>query len=164
MGEEIEVQVLEINPDKIQKLLKQLGAKKIFDGKLHSIYYSAPQGEHLRLRNFVTHATLTYKEPISKEDAKVRLEHETKVEFKEMKHILDKLGFEIIKEIKKHRISYELKEFRYDIDTTEDIPPMMEIEAPTEEKLKDAIELVGLTMKDVVAMTGQQVVDHYKKR
>ena len=53
---EIEIKILDINPEKIRKKLLELGAEKVFDGEVHVISFDLPDerlnkaGQHLRVR------------------------------------------------------------------------------------------------------------------
>jgi len=73
---EIEVKVLEINRLEVEKRLSVLGANKVFDGKIHALYYDLPDrrlrtdGLTLRLRMEGAKAVLTLKTDIANAAAK----------------------------------------------------------------------------------------------
>ncbi len=166
--EEIEVKILEVEPAKIVERLKELGAKKIFDGEIVASYLDfadrsmANQEKMLRLRKKDKAVELTFKTEISKEEAKVMKELEVYVDdFTTMKKIFESIGLQEYAQARKHRTSFELNGVRFEIDKFPNVPPFLEIEAPTLEKLKAAVIDVGYSMEDTKAWSGGDVLKHY---
>ena len=83
---EIEVKILEIDVEEIEKKLKKMEAEKVFEGEVVSIYFDFPdkllerEGKILRLRQKGDKVILTYKELISKDEAKIMDEYELTID------------------------------------------------------------------------------------
>jgi len=170
--EEIEVKILDIDKNKVIKRLEELGARKTFEGDVHASYFDFPDkrldknDSFLRLRKKGDIVELTFKKLISREKAKIMQEDEVVVnDFENMIKILKDLGLvELRNEAKKHRVSYELEKVHFEIDSPDDIPAYLEIEAPDLEKLENAVEKVGFSMKDAKPWSGKHVREYYQKK
>ena len=68
------------------------------------------------------------------------------------------------KEYTKQRISFILDDAKLELDTLEDIPTYLEIEAPTIEKVRGCVEKLGFKMTDTVSWTSKEVVEHYNSK
>jgi predicted adenylyl cyclase CyaB len=97
---EIEAKILNIDPRKIINILTQIGAVRIFDGEIYTLFYDTPAGaiskrkDLLRLRRIGNEVILTYKRYVSNKNVKMREEYETEVgNLEEMDLILRSLGF-----------------------------------------------------------------------
>ena len=165
--EEIEIKIIDINPSEIIKKLEQLGAHKVFDGQMNSIYYDY-QGEFkkkkktLRLRQKGDDCILTFK--IKKDDTQARVneELETKVQdFKITREIFRGLGFQEVSVGMRRRISYKVKKSLVEIDFYPDIPPSLEVESPSKEELQQIVELLGYTMEQTKRWSGKKLMEHY---
>src|SRR5699024_3366585 len=116
-------------------------------------------GSYLRIRETENLDTgeiktiFTMKENISKEGIRENIEANTFISNKKtLIYILNRLGYEVVEEGYKERISYVYEDIRFDIDTwdEETYPyPYMEIEVKNEEDLKGAIELLKIDEKQV---------------
>jgi len=169
--EEIEVKVIEIDKDLMIKKLIALGAKKVFEGNIDAISYDSDdnfltsQDSFVRLRRKGDKVELTYKKKISQEGAKVMEEIETEVSnFDTMHKILLELRLLPASDYKKKRTSYQIGSTLFEIDEYEDIPPYMEIEAPSLEIINEFIEKLNIDKDKVKNWTGKQVMDHYGKK
>lgn len=167
---EIEVKILEINEKEIVDQLLLLGARKTFSGDVKAIYFDYPNkqlsnsSQLLRLRKRGDVAELTHKKKISKDEAKICEEHEVIVaDFNQMKEVLLALGFREFKQAEKKRISYELGEVHFEIDTYPDIPTFLEIEAPSVEELYNMMEKLGIQKEEAKPWGGKDLMQHYGK-
>lgn len=165
---EIEVQILEIDKDKIISKLRKLGAKNVFDGEIIGVKFNLPKVLEKKislfgLRKKGEETFIVMKGVGQSSKAKVREETETKVEdYKKMKKIIETLGFKSSEESRKHRISYILNGITFDINIHKEFPTYLEIEAPNMIKLKDAVKLMGYSMRDTKAWTLRNFKEHYK--
>lgn len=170
--EEIEVKILDIDKNKVIKKLEELGAKKIFEGNVHASYFDFhderldKDDSFLRLRKKGNLVELTFKKVISREKAKIMQEDEVVVNnFENMTKILKDLGLiELRIDAKKYRISYDLDNVHFEIDSPDDIPTYLEVEAPDLEKLKIAVEKMGFSMNDAKPWSGKHVREYYQKK
>lgn len=167
---EIEVKILEVDKEEVIKKLKELGAKKVFDGKIKTSYFDSDDewlkrdGKVLRLREKGRELKLTIKKGISKEEAKIMEEFEVGLdEFEPIKNILNGLGLKEIQKIVKHRASYVLGDMHFEFDTHTGIPTFLEIEGPSLEKVKDYVEILGYSMEDTKPWSVWDVLEYYEK-
>ncbi|MDP3800167.1 MAG: class IV adenylate cyclase [bacterium] len=144
MQTEIEAKFLDINPASIREKLKNIGAKliyperlmtrKVFDFSDHKL---EKDGAWIRVRNEGDKITLSYKRLID------RSLHGTKEitvivdSFDQTCNFLLALGFvqDSFQETKREK--WELEDCEITIDTWPWIPTFIELEAPTEEKIKN---------------------------
>jgi adenylate cyclase class 2 len=168
--EEIEVKILEINIEKVKAELKELGAKKVFDGQVLSVYFDFPdkslekEGKILRLRQKEGKVILTYKELISQEKAKIMDEYELAVDdFETMKKIFEGLGLSPLYEFNKHRTTYQLNQTHFEIDKYPDIPAFLEIEAPDLETINKFVSQFGFSREEAKSYSIKEVLEYYGK-
>ncbi|MDO8657046.1 MAG: class IV adenylate cyclase [Nanoarchaeota archaeon] len=168
--EEIEIKIIDINPTEIIKKLEKLGAKKVFDGEMNSIYFDY-QGEFkkkkktLRLRQKGDDCILTFKIKKDDADAKVHEELETSVSnFETAREIFKGLGFQEILVGMRRRISYKIKNSLVEIDFYPGIPPSLEVESPRKEELQQIVELLGYTMEQTKRWSGKKLMEYYEKK
>ena len=120
---EIEVKILEVNRRFVEKSLFELGAKKIFDAEVLTLFFDFEDGriinqkDVLRLRKNQEEIEITYKKVHTTQNAKTAEEFSVQVSSMEiMRKILEKLGLNVIDKMQKHRISYALNDARFDFD------------------------------------------------
>ncbi len=167
---EIEIKILEIDVTSIRQKLKKLGAKKTFDGKMHTIVFDTPdeqlkkKGLFLRLRQEGNDVHLCFKgQKDSSKKFKVREEIELTVSsMKDMIIVLEKLGFVKKFEYAKHREQHKLAKTSFDIDTYDKIPTFLEIEAPTEKEVENAVKALGYSMKQTTNVSAGELFQKYK--
>jgi len=166
MPKEMEVKVLNIDKEKLEKRLRQVGAKlvkkefqinTIFDTKNRKI--KQVQEGYLRIReskdllNGNTSYIFTLKKNISKDGLRENVEIETEVkDAKALTSILESLDLSIIHKGEKERITYLYDAIRFDIDTwdKDTYPtPYLEIEVEEREDLEKAINILDLNRNDV---------------
>jgi len=172
---EIEAKILEINRQEIEAKLKELGAEKIFDGQVDTIFYDAPDrsirdnDKTFRLRKIGDDKiVITFKSPLDQSSGvKIKQEDEVEVsDFEVTERIIDSLGFKPWIKMGKHRTSYQLDNVHIEIDKHNDqfssIPEFMEIEALDEETVYKYAKMFGFSKKDCKAWTILDLADHYK--
>jgi predicted adenylyl cyclase CyaB len=171
---EVEVKILEIDRQSIEEKLLSLGAKKVFDAEVHSLYYDndskvirKAKGA-LRLRRKGKESVLTFKH--HKEDgiAKVRFEEEVEVsDFDTMRSILNAIGFSSWLEMRKHRTTYECDGVYFELDRYADkyefIPEFLEIEGPDISSIFKYVKLLGFSEHDCRPWDSMQVIEHYSR-
>lgn len=165
---EIEVKILEIDVEKVKAKLKELGAEKVFDGQVLSVYFDFPdkhlekEGKILRLRQKESKVILTYKELISREKAKIMDEYELEVDgFETMKKIFEGIALFPLYEFNKHRTTYKLNQTHFEIDEYPDIPAFLEIEAPDLETINKFISEFGFSREEAKSYSIKDVLEYY---
>ena len=166
---EIEVKILEIDKNTIINRLLELGAKRVFDGPMNSVYLDfknelKSNGKMLRIRQKGDKCIITLK--IRKKDSEVKIndEYETEVkDFEETRQIFKNLGYKEFATDFRKRISYKIKNSLVEIDLYEHIPPFLEVEAPNKDELKDIVKLLGFSFNQTKTWTGKQVLDFYSE-
>ena len=171
---EIEVKILEINREDIEKKLLSVGAKKIFEGEMHALYFDAgdkairKNRNTLRLRKEGSRSVLAFKKYVRNEKVKIREENEVEIsDFNAMQTILGSLGFSVWLEMRKYRITYEFRGAHFDIDKYHGeygyIPEFMEIEADDIAKIYEYAEILGFGKQDCKPWDAVQLAEHYNK-
>jgi predicted adenylyl cyclase CyaB len=172
---EIEVKVLEINRADVEARLSALGAKMVFVGNIHALYYDFPDqrlkrsGLTLRLRMEGRKAVLTLKTDISNAAAKEREELQTEInDFAVMQQILETMGFSAWLVMKKHRTSYELPDAHVEIDRYQDdfsyIPEFLEIEGKDTHAVYRVAEALGFRTHDCKPWDAVELAAYYRDR
>jgi adenylate cyclase class 2 len=167
---EIEVKILEINVVEVEKKLKGMGAERVFEGEVISIYFDfsdkclEKESKILRLRQKGNEVILTYKELISQDKTKIMDEYELVVDdFEIMKGIFERIGLFPLYEFKKHRTTYKLNETSFEIDKYPDIPAFLEIEAPNLNTIDELISELGFSKEKVNSYSIRDVLEYYDK-
>jgi len=172
---EIEVKILEVNKEKVEETLARLGALKIFDGNIQTLFFDFPDGriveakDVLRLRKEQEKAELTYKKVHVTQTAKNAEEYSVEVSnIETTQKILEYLGLVATEKMLKHRISYEVDNVRFDIDRYLDnykfIPEFMEIEAENVDAIYKYAELLGFKPKDCLPWSTEELIRYYKEK
>lgn len=169
MPEEIEAKVLEVDRDAVEAELQEIGAEQLFDGEVRSLFFDYPDGRIeedgiLRIRERGEDAFITLKKDVSRETVKRMEEIEFQVEdMEEAREFLLTLGLEQLYDSRKQRTVWEKGDVLYVIDRYPDIPPLLEIEAPSEDVLEQAFQELGYGMEDTVSWDAEQVMVYYSK-
>lgn len=172
---EIEIKILEINRAQVEHKLQDIGARMIFDGEIHAIYYDLPDNslnkndKTLRLRKEGQDTALTVKIHVPNDKAKERIEHETRAsDFETMRTILESIGFIPWLEMKKHRTSYELNGLHFELDHYQDeysyIPEFLEIEGTDTETLYKYAETLGFSRQDCRSWDAVELASFYEEK
>jgi adenylate cyclase class 2 len=173
--EEIEAKILEINKQKVQTALLEMGARKTFDGEMEAYFYDFRDGSIikaknvLRLRREGDKVVLTYKYVAGTQEAKIAQEYSVDVsDLAVMQKILEALGFILIETMQKHRTSYELEGTHFDIDHYQGryghIPEFMEIEAESTALIHKYAEALGFKPEECLPWSTVQLIEYYSKR
>ena len=167
---EIEVKILEINVEEIEKKIKKMEAEKVFEGQVVSVYFDfsdkllEKEGKILRLRQKGGKVILTYKELISQDEAKIMDEYELTVsDFESMKRIFEGIGLLTLYEFNKHRITYKLNQTHFEIDKYPAIPAFLEIEAPDLDTINEIVSELGFSKEEVNSYSIRDVLKYYDK-
>jgi predicted adenylyl cyclase CyaB len=172
---EVEVKILEVTRKNIEETLAGLGAKKVFDGDIKTLFFDFEDGkiikakDVLRLRKEEDKIELTYKKVRVDKTAKNAEEYSVEVSDLEMaEKILQNLGLGIIDDMLKHRISYKLDAARFDMDhylgKYDFIPEFLEIEAENVEAIHHYAGLLGFKPKDCLPWSTKELIEHYSKK
>ena len=156
---EIEVKVLEINRAECEKTLLKLGAKKIFDDEVLTIFFDFTDGrifkrkDVLRLRQEGQKAELTYKKVTFSATSKTADEYSVEVsDINIAQKILENIGLFMVESMHKHRISYNLEEVRF------------EIEARNPESIYKYAQLLGIKNEDCLPWSTKDLIDKYLQK
>ena len=169
---ELEVKILEVNRIKIEETLTVLGAKKVFDGDIQTMFFDFKDGaiskakNVLRLRKERDKTELTYKKVHVTQTAKLAEEYSVEVSNLEaMKKILENIGLSITESMQKHRVSYTLDHARFDIDRYAGnygyIPEFLEIEAENIDLIHKYAALLGFKAKDCLPWSTNELIQYY---
>lgn len=153
MAQEIETKVLDIDVTKISELLFKLGAIKIQDTRFVVDWYrlkGVGEGQDpwfLRIRSRSDGSSeVTWK---AKSDILGVARQHKEINFaisqpESLGNLFEEIGLECYAHQEKDRISWNYKEWRFDIDKYPSMPPFIEIEGKSEEHVKEGIKLLGL--------------------
>lgn len=172
---ELEVKILEINREEVQRTLISLGARKILDSEIRTLFFDFKDSriqnmkDVLRLRKENGKTDLTYKKVSLGEFAKQAEEYSVEVSSIEAaQQVLEHLGLFKTEDMAKHRISYRLNSARFDIDrflgTYDFIPEFLEIEAESLKIIHRNAELLGFRAKDCLPWSTEELIQHYNKK
>lgn len=180
--EEIEVKFLDIDPVGIQERLRSIGATKVGEYFQRWRVFDYPdwrldkKGAWLRLRDEGDgRVTLTFKQRLGimsrdgvandagMEEIEVRVD-----DFEKIAIMFSKIGFVEKHYAEKKRIRWEKDFVEFDIDTYPKLEAYLEIEAPSWEKIDDAISWLGLnpdekkifSANQAYALKGIKVADY----
>jgi adenylate cyclase class 2 len=167
---EIEAKFLEIDPKEIENKLKDLGAQKIFD-KVFKEWIFQAAGERqkeweetfkrIRIRDQEDKVYLTLKE-----NKKFGFSDTVEIEFEvssaqKAKEFLEAADISEIRHQEKRRVHYKLNDVDVEIDYWPQIPPLLEIEASTEDKVRTTAKKLGLDFRKAVFVDARQVYKRY---
>ena len=171
---ELEVKILYINIEDVRRKMKEVHAPLVKNEIQQNLIYDFPDGRLLdekgyaRIRVVVDVESkketvfMTTKRLISNEVFKKMEEYETIIESKDVgMGIFETLGLKLKENIKKSRESYEYKDSLIEIDVNEKtfVPfPYLEVESPTEDELKEVVELLGYTMEDTSSLSIYEIL------
>ena len=173
--QETEVKILEIDRKKIEGNLADLGAKKIFDGEIQTVFFDFKDGSIvkaknvLRLRQEQGKIELTFKKVYSNQMAKQAEELTVEVSnLESLKTILENIGLKATESMQKHRVSYRLDGVRFDIDKYSGayacIPEFMEIEAGNTDLVTKYALKLGFKPEECLPWSTNDLIQHYSKK
>lgn len=166
MVKELEVKILNIDLEEMEKLIISLGGTLIAkEVQVNTLIDSTERpikesiNAYLRLRetkdllNNKSDMTLTLKKIISTEGLRENIEMNSRVDNKEaILNIFKELGYDILEEGYKERKSYNLHNARFDLDIWDEKTypfPYMEIEVESQEALDKIIQLLGISETNI---------------
>lgn len=154
MSKEIEAKFINIDKDKVINRLENIGAKKVFNERLlRRCIYNLPVHKprtFVRLRDEVDKITLTYKS-VTKQSLDGVEEIELVIDnFEKGKEFLKSIGLEEKAYQESKRIRYKIGEVEFDIDTWPALMPWIEIEASTEELVRQYTDILGFDFNDAM--------------
>lgn len=162
---EIEAKILDIDPEAVEKRLRGLGARKIFEGEVTGIQFDRgrgnlrKRGEQLRLRRHGDEVQLTFKKATRRGRVRTSKEFQVTVsDFEMTGRILKAIGFRSSPAITKERTSYQLGKVRIEIDRYPSLAPLIEIEAPSEEQIVRVTRQLGFDPKRLKHATGAEIM------
>ncbi|MCH8049279.1 class IV adenylate cyclase [Patescibacteria group bacterium] len=167
---EIEVKILEVDTKKLQKKLKDFGAKKVFEGEIEGVFFDFEDerlrqaDKRLRLRKVGEDVEFTLKRKISRDKARIDEEYQVLVsDFDILQKILLKIGLKKTRQYRKKRTSFTIGNVRFEFDTFENLPTLLEIEAQSVEEVQNWVEKLGFRLEDAKPWSGRDVMRHYGK-
>ena len=163
-----EVDILEIDVEVITSRLKKLGAKKVFEGRIDSIYFDFrnksldKECKLLRLRKKGDKCTITLKQNAAGgNDAKEEYDV-TVADFENARILIEHLGLVECQTDSRERICYKLLNSDVNINLYDNIPPFLEVKSQSDQELKEILKLLGFSMSKVTCRSEKEVVAHYE--
>ena len=151
--DEVELKFLDVNKQSICSRVEKLGATKVYSLPLRSVAFDAEgysvraanDKQLLRVRQIGEQVHVDHKGPNRGHDVKDREETFMRTDdFEQAITFFKALGFTPGPQTTKHRTHYELGDVYFEIDEHEGLPPYLEIEAPTKQRLEEVCEQLGL--------------------
>jgi adenylate cyclase class 2 len=155
---EVEAKAYAADLKAIEKELIENGAKFVSKGEQKDTYFNHPNrdfadtDEALRIREVKGKTYFTYKGPKMDPVSKTREEIEIEVDDPESaREFLLKLGFNVVRIVKKLRTKYQLGDFEVCLDDVEGLGQFVEIEASCDdqEKIDNLRESILRTLKSL---------------
>ncbi|WP_455278173.1 class IV adenylate cyclase [[Eubacterium] cellulosolvens] len=172
---EIEVKILEINRKELEKKLISIGAKKISQKEIETLFFDSKDyffkkaNSLVRLRKEKGGITLTFKKLIDNKKAKIAKEYEVTVsDLDKMKDILESLGLSLHARMKKLRTSFVVNDVKFEFDKYLDeynyIPEFLEIEANNIDILYEHTKLLGFTNEECKPWSTLDLINYYSEK
>lgn len=163
---EIEVRFLEINPQKIIQKVKSLGGEDFGEDTLQElIFYDKDlnwqykEKKQARIRKTSGGTFMAFKH-ITKDSASGTTELEFKIEdAQKASKFLQALGLVLYRKQERKRHKLKINGVIIDIDYYPKIPPLVELEGPSEKKLKEVAKLLDLDWKNVVYESSRFIIE-----
>ncbi|MGD0160073.1 MAG: class IV adenylate cyclase [Candidatus Bathyarchaeia archaeon] len=173
--EEIEVKILNVDGRQVEEKLIRLGAKKVFDGEIESLFFDFEDSAMSKAKNVVrlrredNKTILTFKKFLSNKAVKDVEEIGVVVsDMAKAKKILEFLGLSTTSSTKKDRLSYSLGQVHFDIDKYKGehayIPEFLEIEAEDADTIHKYAKLLGFSIKDCLPWSTEELVSYYSRK
>ena len=173
--QEIEVKILNVDRRRIEGTLISLGAEKVFDGHIETLFFDfknralTKAKNVMRLRKEDSTVVLTFKKFLGNKVVKAVEEYEVAVsDMENLKKILESLDLSVTENVQKHRVSYRLDRAHFDLDKYEreygHIPELLEIEAENTDIIHRYAKLLGFTIEDCLPWSTEDLVNYYAKK
>jgi adenylate cyclase class 2 len=164
--QEIECRFLEIDKDKLVRKLIELGAKDLGEVMLEeTIIYDKDlnwktDNRFIRIRKTGNETKVSYKEHASHTvDGAYEIEFDVE-DAKKAELLFEKIGLNPYRHQQKKRHTFELNNITFDIDTWPQIPTYLEIEAGSEDELKEATKLIGYDWNDAIFNNAAWIIEN----
>lgn len=164
MKREVEVKILNVDPVKLRKNLKKLGAIRVFSPTVfREIYWESPSEERayssFRLRSEGKRNFLTLKMKKDDQHFEIRDEFEVEVgDFSMTMRILELAGFKVFREREKRREEYQIGTIKIEIDEYPKMKPYMEIEASHKKDVLTLLKQLGFPLKYTTNRTATEII------
>lgn len=163
---EIEVRFLEIDPKQIIQKVKSLGGEDFGEDTLQEkIFYDKDlnwqykERKQARIRKTNKDIFMAFKH-ITKNSATGTIELEFKIEDPETaSKFLQAIGLVLYRTQERKRHKLTLNEVIIDIDFYPKVPPLVELEGPSEKKLKEVAKLLDLDWKKVIYESSRFIIE-----
>ena len=169
---EHEVKVLDIDAEIVMKQLEQLWAEHHHTVYIRDRYYDTKDGslhkqnQRLRIRSQNNSVVITKKTKYEHEYTKTMREDDIVVKsIKYAKKLLEnELWLICVKYKEKKRITYTWENTLFDFDYYEGMPPVLEVEGETPEKVMETIRRLWLHFHPQVKRGSRRLFKHYGKK
>lgn len=152
---EIEVKILEIDPEKILARLKELGAEFIEKGLVKVKAYDfhdkrlREADTFIRVREIAGRTEVVFKGAIENTDFKIREEIEFHTDnFEKPCKVFERLGMLLFADYEKYRVSYRIGNSKVEFDKHPNIPWFIEVEGPDTKSVEELVRKLGFSMED----------------
>ncbi|MDO5715165.1 MAG: class IV adenylate cyclase [Tissierellia bacterium] len=178
MEREIEIKLLGLNVDQLEKELLArgatfLGREKQKNIRINSTLCTIPKEKgYLRIRTVIRKGEkeihqFTFKESITEIGVRENLEHTTEIgDPQALLKILNLMGFDQLKEGEKDRKSYAYQGLRFDFDTwdKDSYPhPYIEVEGPSMEEIYGVLDDLSIDKRHVSTLSIAELIKKLKK-
>lgn len=165
-SQEVETKVLEVAVKRVKDLMKKLEAKKILETRLKVRWFRKfgwGEGDDewfMRVRSYSEgKAEVTWKATskimgVSRKHKEINF---AVPDAGKMSELFLEIGLEEYAFQEKDRISWTLKDWRFDLDQYPGMPAYLEIEGKSEKHIKQAFKLLGLEYKET-SSEGERVL------
>ena len=167
---EIEVKVLEIDPEEIVPKLKQMGAELTEYGLVHAKAYDHPdgrlvkKGQYVRVRKIADRIEVVFKNPVQGDGFKVNEEIEFTIDdFDAACSVFKAIGLTKFADMEKYRATFKLGNAKIEFDKYADIPWFLEVEAPSEDDVRAILDKLGFSLDDD-KVTDKIITEVYDKK
>ena len=154
MHREIEAKILNIDPEKVESRIKELGGVLEREIDLEQVYWRLPNSSGMGVRvrkSSEGRITITMKEKV--QNGSGYIEWESKIEnYETVVAIIDRLipSPDLRLEFFHHRKDWGLDGAEININWFPKLNPLMEIEAKSEEQLRELAEKIGFKQEQLV--------------
>lgn len=162
---EYETKVLDIDVQKVQQMLKKIGARKIFDKHMRRYVYEPNPKDRtrwIRLRDDGRKVTLAYKK--IEDEYKIEGTREIEVvvnDFEKTHQLLQAIGFVAKAYQENRRIHYEYRGVCIEIDFWPKIPPYLEIEGGSKKIVEGMVRKLGFKLSQTTSVNTDTVYSKY---
>lgn len=160
--QEYETQVLEPDVEEVSKKLREIGAKEGKEVLQKRWVYYIDKASWVRLRQVGGKTAITYKNKSGTGIGDTEEIEVNEAEFEKTASLLSVLSFYENKYYQENkRKKFIFKEIEFTLDTWPKIPTILEIEAKSEKKVDEGLEILGLTGKDIGHSGMVRIYDKY---